>query len=261
MIIDSHIHLQAEQYSGQVDELIQEAMTEGVKGFIAIGAGCPPERAATEAVKLAQQYKNIYATVGIHPLDVDDLQDLSETRGLLTHPKVVAVGETGLDFYYRDDNKKLQEKIFRQQIELAHEFQKPLVIHSRNAAEDCLRILKEMEAEKVTGVFHCFPENSEFAEKLQAINFMVSFPGVLTFKNAKSVREAAEKIPLEQIMLETDGPYLSPEPYRGKLCRPAYITETAKLLAEIKGLSTPDCNQIIFENTIRFYNLDPQNFD
>ena len=118
-----------------------------------------------------------------------------------------------------------------------------------------------MEAEKVRGVFHCFPETSEFAARLQEINFMVSFPGVITFKNAEEIRVAAKDIPLEQIMLETDGPYLSPEPYRGKLCRQAYITETAKCLAEIKGLSTPDCNKVIYNNTINFFKLNPQNFD
>lgn len=254
MIIDSHIHLISKEYREQLPELLGQAEEAGVKAFINIGAGTGLD-SAEESVKLADKYSNIFAVVGIHPLEVNSKIELATIKDQVQHPRVVAIGETGLDYYYQKDNAKEQIKTFRSQIELAHEYKKPLVIHSRDAAEDCLRILIEMEANLVGGVFHCFSQDATFAEKLAAINFMVSFPGVITFKNAEKTRTAVKEIPIQQIMLETDGPYLAPEPYRGKLCRPVYITETASRLAELKKLSTPESNKIIYNNTVNFFRL------
>ncbi len=254
MIIDSHIHLISQEYREQLPEYLSEAEDLGVKAFINIGAGTGLD-SAEESVKLAEKYSNVFAVVGIHPLEVSNKIELETIKDQVQHPKVVAIGETGLDYYYQKDNAKDQIKVFRQQIELAHEYKKPLVIHSRDAADVCLQILIEMEAKLVGGVFHCFSEDAAFAEKLADINFMVSFPGVITFKNADKTRTAVKEIPIKQIMLETDGPYLAPEPYRGKLCKPSYIAETAKRFAELRNLSTPESNKIIYNNTINFFRL------
>ncbi len=254
MIIDSHIHLISQEYRESLSELLGEAEEAGVRAFINIGAGAGLD-SAEESVKLAETHHNIYAVVGIHPLEVSSKIEIETIKDQVQHSKVVAIGETGLDYYYQKENAKDQIKVFRQQIELAHEYKKPLVIHSRDAAEDCLKILIEMEAKLVGGVFHCFSEDAAFAERLAEINFMVSFPGVITFKNAEKARNAVKDIPIKQIMLETDGPYLAPEPYRGKLCRPGYIAKTATKLAELKNLSTPESNKIIYNNTINFFRL------
>ena len=261
MIIDSHIHLNASDYQDNLDELLAEAQEKGVEKFICVGAGYGSD-SARQAVALANKYDCIYASVGIHPIDAHNPYDQDVVCDLATHPKVVAIGETGFDYYHRDDTKEQQVKAFTWQVELAKKTNKPLIIHARSkaseAASDCLTLLTEMSAGEVGGVFHCYGEDVEFAKKLADINFMISFPGIITFKNAESVRQAAKEIPIEQIMIETDGPYLAPTPYRGKLCRPAYITETAKTLAEVRGISTPECNKKIYENTMKFYSL-PQN--
>ena len=262
MIIDSHIHLNAPDYQENLEELLAEAQEQSVEKFICVGAGYGSE-SASQAVELADKYDCIYASIGIHPLDAHNPYDQDVIQDLAKHPKVVAIGETGFDYYHRDDCKEQQRVAFTWQIELAKESNKPLIIHARSktseAAADCLALLTEMAAQEVGGVFHCYGENAEFAKQLAEINFMVSFPGIITFKNAESVQQAAKEIPIEQIMIETDGPYLAPTPYRGKLCRPAYIVETAKTLAEVRGLSTPECNKQIYDNTVKFYNLPNNN--
>lgn len=252
MIIDSHIHLIAKDYQNNLESFLEEAEKAGVIAHICVGAGMGAESASL-AVKLAEKYDCIFAAVGIHPLDAQEGISFNEIKDLATHPKVVAIGETGLDFYYQKDTAEIQYSLFKKHIELANSVNKPLIIHSRMAAAECLDTLQECQALK--GVFHCYSEDTEFAKKLQAMNFKVSFPGVITFKNAEATRQAAAVIPLEQIMLETDAPFLAPVPYRGKLCRPAYIAETAKKFAEIRQMTTKECNKIIAQNTIDFFKL------
>lgn len=252
-IIDSHIHLNAADYKDILAELLDEARAAGVEKFICIGAGYGIESAIT-AVELAEKYDFIYASVGIHPQQADR-QHLAEIEKLLNHKKVVAVGETGLDYHYVNAPVEEQKYVFIKQIELARAVKKPLIIHSRNAGNDCLQILNDHNAKDAGGVFHCYGEDAEFAKKLKQINFMVSFPGVITFKNAESMRTAARDIPLEQIMIETDGPFLAPQSFRGKLCRPVYITETLNKLAEVKGLSTEEASQAVYNNTLKFFGI------
>ncbi len=174
---------------------------------------------------------------------------------LSQNKRVRAIGETGLDFYRDWSPKKDQERWFRLQIEIAHERKLPLIIHSREAGKECLEILKEMEAEKIGGVFHCYGEDAHFAEKLRAMNFLISFPGIITFPKATNVHEAARDIPLEQIMVETDAPYLAPVPYRGKRCESAYVRHTAERLAEIKKVTFEEVARITTENALRFYGI------
>lgn len=252
-IIDSHIHLNADDYKTILPELIAEARESGVDKFICIGAGYGIE-SAQSAIELAEQYDFIYATVGIHPQQADRSL-LEQIEALASHKKVVGIGETGLDYHYVNAPIEEQKHVFIKQIELAKKVHKPLIIHSRNAGADCLQILSDNNAADCGGVFHCYGEDSEYAKKLAEINFMVSFPGVLTFKNADSVRKAAREIPLEQIMIETDGPFLAPQAWRGKLCRPAYITETLAKLAEVRETDIDTISSAIYSNTVKFFKL------
>lgn len=254
MIIDSHIHLNAPDYKENFDDYLNEAKRIGIEYFICVGAGYGAD-SAKQAVELAEKYDCIYASVGIHPHDADDDFDFKVIEELSTHPKVVAIGETGLDYFRMLASKENQFKYFRKQIELSQKVNKPLIIHSREAAEDCITELTNLNAKTTGGVFHCFSENADFAKRLANINFMVSFPGVITFNKAEETREAAKNTPLSQLMIETDGPYLSPTPYRGKLCKPEYIIETAKKLAEIKDMPLSELTEKLTENTIKFYSL------
>ena len=254
MIIDSHIHLNAPDYANELDALLAEAVQSGVGTFISVGAGYGA-KSAKEAVALANNYDFIYASVGIHPNDANEEIDFSEIENLAKEEKVVAIGETGLDYYWNRTSKENQKKYFLKQIELAKKVQKPLIIHSREAGRDCLDILIKNSAQEVGGVFHCFAEDENFAKELKKINFKVSFTGALTFKNAAETRRIFKEIPLEQILIETDGPFLAPMPYRGKLCRPSYIIETAKKMAEIKDLKLEELCAILETNTRSFYKI------
>ena len=254
MIIDTHIHLTADDFQKDLDNFLKEALAANVRYFICIGAGYGIETARS-ALSLANQYDNIFASTGIHPHDADESYEMDLLFKLASKEKVVAIGETGLDFYYENSSKENQYKCFKEQIALAKEVGKPLIIHCRDAAEEVLSVLKKEDAQKIGGVFHCYSESADFAKELAAINFMVSFPGILTFKKSEALRRAAKDIPLSQIMLETDAPYLSPEPKRGKLCHPAYIKYTAEKLAEVKNLTLKEVEKATSNNAIQFFNL------
>lgn len=236
MFIDSHVHLNATDFAADLPAVLDRARAAGIEAFLCVGAGYGSDSAAS-AVALAEQERDIWASVGVHPHDAGKECDEALVRKLATHPRVVAIGETGLDYFRNNSSPEAQERWFRLQIELAREVRKPLIIHSREAAEDCLRILQEMGAADVGGVFHCYSEDASFAQRLAAINFRVSFPGILTFKKSEATRQIARAIPLQQILLETDGPYLAPEPNRGKRCESAMMVATAHMLARLKDLS------------------------
>ena len=217
-----------------------------------IGASAGVE-SAKRAVELASKHPFIWATAGLHPHDADDIEGLETLRELAAHPRVVAIGETGLDYHYTFAEHDNQKRWFREQIRIAKAAKKPVVIHCRNAAEDTIRILIEEQARDVGGVFHCYAEDAEFAKRLFEINFIVSFPGILTFKKSIETRATAKAIPLEKIMLETDAPFLAPEPYRGKRCESAYVFHTAKMLAELHGRSVEQVAAITTANALRFF--------
>jgi TatD DNase family protein len=180
---------------------------------------------------------------------------MARVRALAIHPRVVAIGETGLDFFRDRAPRDAQEAWFRGHIELALELKKPIIIHSRDAGKECLQILQEMGASKVGGVFHCFSEDAAFAEKLRDINFLISIPGNVTFKKAEAMRQAVAGTPISQIMVETDAPYLSPEPNRGKRCESAFMVETARCIAKVKGIELEEVAAVTTQNALRLFKL------
>lgn len=251
-IIDTHCHLDHEPFDVDREECIERASQAGVTRIITIGTG-NGLAGAHRAIALAEQYPMVWATVGVHPHCAGREFALEELEHLARHPRVVAIGEVGLDFFRDWSPVEKQYEIFRWQIELATRLRKPLIIHSRNAGAECLAVLKEHNAQLVGGVMHCFSEDAAFAAQLRDINFLVSFPGQLTFKKADTVREICRDIPLEQIMVETDAPFLAPEPHRGKRCEPAFVVETARRLALIKGLPLEKVAEITTSNALKLF--------
>ncbi|RMG43898.1 MAG: TatD family deoxyribonuclease [Candidatus Dadabacteria bacterium] len=254
-LFDTHTHLDAPEFDADREKVIERALAAGVTRLLNVGASRNLD-SARDSIKLAEKYDFIYASVGVHPHDAGAELDFNTLQELATHPRVVAIGETGLDFYRDWSPRNSQYEWFKKQIKLALEVNKPLIIHSRETAKECFELLVDLGADAVGGVFHCYPADSSFAAKLREINFMVSFPGILTFKNAKDLQKAAEEIPLSQIMLETDAPYLAPVPYRGKRCESAFVVETAKKLAELKGIPLEDVARITTENALCFFKIN-----
>ena len=239
MFIDSHCHLTFPELKAQLT-VIREAMAAArVDRALCI---CTTLEEAPQVVALAQQYDNFWATVGVHP-DNEGVRepDVDTLAALAVAPKVVAIGETGLD-YFRLGERTLaqmewQRQRFRVHIRAAHTAKRPLVVHTRSAAEDTLRLLVEEGAQEVGGVFHCFTESAQVARAALDLGFYISFSGILSFKNAQDLRDVAAFVPLERCLIETDSPYLAPVPYRGKMNSPAYVPHVAQALAQAKGLS------------------------
>lgn len=253
-LIDTHCHLTAHDFDSDRESVIARAQAAGVSTFISIGAGYGKD-SAVAAVQLARTNPSVYASVGLHPQDASIPLEMEFLEALATDPRVVAIGETGLDYFRDYAPHGAQEEWFRAQISLARRVKKPLIIHSRDSGPQCLQILLEEHAEDVGGVFHCFAEDGAFAKNLRAINFLISVPGTVTFKNAESVREMVREVPLEQIMLETDAPYLAPVPHRGKRCESAMMLETARRVAELKGISIEEVSAVTSATARRFFRL------
>lgn len=253
-LVDSHTHLDASDFDSDRESVIERAVAAGVTRIVTIGAGSGAQ-SAHNALEIANKYPFIWASVGIHPHDaqVDHNPDL--IRSLAANPRAVAIGETGLDFYRDFAPVDLQEKWFRTQIEIAIEVKKPLIIHSREAGEASFKILSEMNAKAVGGVFHCYAEDAEFAKRLASINFMISVPGSITFKKNDKFREIIKAIPLEQIMVETDAPFLAPEPFRGKRCESMHVLTTAMKIAEVKGMELEEVARVTTANALRFFSI------
>lgn len=251
-LTDSHTHLDSKEFDEDREGCVDRALKAGVRRILTIGTG--EGLAGTQrAIALAERYPFVWASAGVHPHDAAHEIDREVFERLANHPKVVAIGETGLDFYRDWSPKDKQYEKFELQIELAKKVKKPLIIHSRNAGEECLSLLTERGAAAVGGVFHCFAENAIFAERAWKIGFYVSFPGLLTFKKADEVRAICAAIPIERILIETDAPYMAPEPHRGKRCEPAFVAETAKRLATVKGLSVEEVAEITTANTLKLF--------
>lgn len=252
-LIDTHCHLTGKS-DEEIAEIVQRAAACDVTRFIYIGASQGVESAA-HAADIAEKFPSIWASVGVHPHDAGDYQSLELIESLLSHPRVVAIGETGLD-YFRDWAPVPEQKLlFANTIAVAKNCKKPLIVHCRQAADDTLAILKANNAHEVGGVFHCYSEDAEYAKKLADINFRVSFTGNITFKSAVALREAVANIPLSQIMLETDSPYMAPEPFRGKTCEPMYVKIIAEMVAEVKKLSLEEVARETTKNAEEFYRL------
>ena len=253
MLFDTHAHFDDPRFDLDREEVIRSLSSYGVGLVTNIGANIPTSK---QAVALANRYDFIYATVGIHPSDVEGVkeEDIEELRRLATeNPKVRAIGEIGLDYHYDDAQPELQQFWFRRQLQLAKELNMPVVIHDRDSKGKCIEILKEMEISN--GVMHCFSGSAEAAKELVKMGFMISFTGVLTFKNARRAIEACAAVPLERLMVETDCPYMAPEPHRGERNFSGYVRHVAEKMAEIKEVSGEELIQITTENGKRFYGI------
>lgn len=252
MLIDSHCHLDAAYWPSGPAEVLGRAEAAGVAAFVCIGVGRDLE-AARAAVALAETKANVFATVGVHPHDASSLDEpaFDELARLARHPRVVAVGEVGLDYHYDHSPRDVQQAVFRRMIALARDVKKPIVIHTRSAAKETLDMLEAERARDVGGIIHCFSEDRRFAERALDLDFDLSFSGILTFKKAHAIREAASFAPLDRILVETDSPYLAPVPMRGKTCEPAYVVHTARCLAELRQTTLDDIATATTANVVR----------
>lgn len=246
MFIDSHCHL---NFPGLVEDL--EAILANMRANEVTHALCVSVELATfpQVLELAETHDNLYASVGVHPDHEVEIEPSQADLVLLANnPKVVAIGETGLDYYRLTGDLEWQRERFRTHIRAAKECGKPLIIHTRSAADDTLRIMAEEDAGKVGGVMHCFTENLQVARAAIELGFYISFSGILTFKNATSIKEVAQNIPLEKILIETDSPYLAPTPYRGKTNQPAYVRHVAEEIARLRNISLEDVGSATSQN-------------
>lgn len=240
-LIDSHCHLDSEQFDDDREAVIERALAAGVEHMVAIGSGDgPPDLEA--GVRLADRYRFLYATIGVHPHDAAKATAETHLRlaELASRAKVVAVGEIGLDYHYDHSPRDIQRDVFVEQMRIARNARKPIVIHTRSAWDDTMTLLREhWTPSGLGGIIHCFSEGPREAEQALAIGFHISFAGIVTFPKATAVQEAARLTPADRLLIETDAPYLAPVPKRGKRNEPAYIVETARKLAELRGV-TPD---------------------
>jgi TatD DNase family protein len=250
LLVDSHCHLDFPDFQGREDELLA-AMKANKVGWALI-AGVTLER-FPGVLALIERFPNLYAAVGVHP-DTQDGQEADEDTliRLADHPRVVAIGETGLDYYRLEGDLEWQRNRFRTHIRAARTARKPLIIHTREAAADTLRILEEEGADEVGGVFHCFTETRAVAEAALALGFHISISGIVTFKNALQIKEVASFVPLDRILVETDAPYLAPVPHRGKLNHPALVRHVAEEVAKLKGISP---EEVATATTSNFFHL------
>ena len=255
-IIDSHCHLDALDYENlhqNIDEVIEKAKARDVKHLLTIGVTL--SRFEKQRDTLAHR-DDVSLACGVHPLDLENEPfNYDRLLQLAAHPKVVAVGEIGLDYYYSADNKALQQEVFAQQVQAANVLNKPVIIHTRAAREDTIRILRENDAQKCGGVLHCFTENLEMAKQGLDLGFYISFSGIITFKNAEEIRAVARQVPLDRLLVETDSPYLAPVPYRGKQNQPAYVREVCEYVATLKGVSVEEFAQITTQNFERLFKI------
>jgi TatD DNase family protein len=264
MFIDSHAHLEGHKYDADRADVFARARETGVEGLLAIGNGQGPDEVDC-AIKLAEQHDNTWATLGVHPHEASLVNDDHYARmaELARHPKIVAWGEIGLDYYYDHSPRDVQQRVFIRQLQLARVAKLPVVLHirpsdnSENAWDDCFGILAEhWNDSALGGVLHCFTGTVDHARKGLDIGFLVSFAGNVTYPKAQNIRDAAKLIPLDRMLIETDSPYLAPIPYRGKRNEPAFVAHTAKAIADLRGISVEAIGNATTENFKRFFALD-----
>ncbi len=249
--VDSHCHLNFPGLFEQLTDVRANMRSKQVDHALCISVNLQD---FPQVLALAEQYDNFYATVGIHP-DYEDIPEFSieDLVQLAQHPKVVGIGETGLDYFRLTGDLEWQRDRFRKHIRAAKQVNKPLIIHTRAAAQDTIAILQEEQAEQVGGVMHCFTESYEMAQQAMALGFYISISGIVTFKNAEALREVVKQVPLERLLIETDSPYLAPVPFRGKTNQPAYVTYVAQEIANIKGISLQEVAQTTTSNFFRLF--------
>jgi TatD DNase family protein len=265
---DTHAHLHYPDMTAELPDIISRAQAAGITKIVAIATD---SRSSRRAIEISEQFPNVFAVVGWHPSDVLEAPDdvRSELRQLSLHPKVVALGETGLDYYRLPSQrpggatvdvaayKEKQARLFRQHLEVGAELGLNCVIHQREALEDVLAILEPF-ADRVRGVFHCFANDAATMRRIVSLNSIVSFTGILTFKNGQGIRDALVATPMDRFMLETDTPYLAPVPYRGKRCEPAYVKEISECAAQVKGCSLEELSRATCATAHEFFKLPPR---
>ena len=253
LLFDTHAHYDDAQFDPDREELLAALPENGVGLVVNPGCDIPTSQ---KALALAERFPHVYAAVGYHPENCGPYvpEDLDTLRSLAAHPKAVAIGEIGLDYYWEENPpRELQQQVFRAQLQLAQELDLPVIVHDREAHGDSLSIIREFP--NLRGVFHCFSGSAEMAKELVKLGWMISFTGVLTYKNARKALEAAEAVPLEHLMIETDSPYMAPVPNRGKRNDSRNVSFICQKLAEVKGVSPEDCARITMENGKRFFRI------
>ena len=254
MIFDSHAHYDDEAFDKDRDCLLSTLEEQGVGCIVNVGASF---QGAKDSVELSMRYPHVYAAVGVHPDHVGELDEvkMQHLREMCTMEKTVAVGEIGLDYYWMEDPKEVQEKVFRRQIAIAREMNIPFSVHTREALEDTYRILKDEKISDIGGIMHSFSGDYEWAKRFLDLGMHISFSGVVTFKKALDVQEAATNVPIERLLVETDAPYLAPVPFRGKRNEPGYTRYTVEKIAELRNLLTEEVAAQTWSNAHRLFGL------
>jgi len=259
MFTDSHCHLENKRFDSDRPDIFARAQAAGVTTMLAIGNGDGPGTDTLDcAIKLAQQHDRVYATVGIHPHEAELAKpaDFDELERLACDPKVIAWGEIGLDYFYDHSPRDVQDRVFRDQLSLAHQAKLPIIIHCRDAWPDTLKVLDEAwRPTGLGGILHCFTSTLEDAQRGLDMGFLISFAGNSTYPKAANIRDVAKGLPLENILIETDSPFLAPQGYRGKRNEPAYVAEVAKAIASVRNLSAEDIATATTANFQRFFKL------
>jgi TatD DNase family protein len=257
-LFDSHAHVDGPEFDADRDEVLARARAAGVQRMVVIGAVGDPT-SAERAVALAERDADIWATVATHPHDVEKMTDdwWATHERLATHPRVVAIGETGLDYYYDHSPRQAQQDAFRRFVDLARRVGKPVVCHIRDAHDDARAILAETRAAELGGIIHCFTGTPDDAAAYVAMGFHVSFSGIVTYKTAQPLRDAVKRVPLDRILIETDCPYLSPVPMRGRRNEPAYVVHTARVVAAAAGVAEDELARATVANTCAVFRIPP----
>jgi TatD DNase family protein len=254
MLFDTHVHLNATQFLEDREAVIKRAFDNGVTYMVVVGFD---RETIPLAIEIAEKYETIYAAVGWHPVDAIDMtaEDLAWIEELSSHPKVVAIGEMGLDYHWDKSPKDVQKEVFRKQIQLAKKVNMPIIIHNREATEDIIQILKEEEASEVGGIMHCYNDSVKYVQECLDMNFYISLGGPVTFKNAPLPKEVAVEVPMDRLLVETDAPYLAPHPNRGKRNEPACVKLVAEKIAELRDISLEELSQKTTENAFKLFQI------
>ena len=258
MFVDSHAHIDGPEFDADRDDIVERARLAGVSVILNVGTGDPHAGVLERAVELGKKYESVYTAIGTHPHDARFYDDKAEERiKTLVHDEhVLAWGEIGLDFHYDNSPRDVQVEVFKRQLRAARECDLPVVIHTREAESETIEILKsDYEGAERRGIFHCFSGSMELAQRAIELGFMISFSGIVTFKKADELREVAKQVPLNRLLIETDCPYLTPIPYRGKRNEPAYVVEVARCLAGIHGVDIEEIGRQTSENFTSFFRI------
>jgi TatD DNase family protein len=260
MFVDSHAHIDSETFDDDRDMIVERARNAGVEYMLNVGTGDPHDGSIERGVLVAERYENVLAAVGVHPHDAKLFDESAEAflRGLIENrDRVVALGEIGLDYHYDHSPREVQCEVFRRQLRLARTLGVPVIIHSRSADDETVRVLREeWNGSSLPGIMHCFSGGQEMANAVLDLGFLISFSGNVTFKNAGSLREVARSVPADRLLAETDCPYLTPVPHRGKRNEPARVVDVVRTLADVRGVTIESLGQSTSENFMRLFELE-----